>query len=84
MHILAINQIVTRTQYFVLFANVFEHCGFLGSNDKSVIVWDVKGDLDLNAKIHDSSEVSVVTIITEYRCVVCVEFTTIIMLLIIQ
>lgn len=33
---------------------------FLGSNDKSVIVWDVKGDLDLNAKLHDSSEVSTV------------------------
>ncbi|KAL4149687.1 hypothetical protein QTP88_003568 [Uroleucon formosanum] len=27
-----------------------------GSNDKSVIIWDVKGDLDLNAKLRDSSE----------------------------
>ncbi|XP_025206512.1 WD repeat, SAM and U-box domain-containing protein 1-like isoform X2 [Melanaphis sacchari] len=39
-------------------------CGFsqdgllfaTGSNDKSVIVWDVKGHFDLNVKLHDSSE----------------------------
>lgn len=26
----------------------------LGSNDKSVIIWDVKGELDLNAKLNNS------------------------------
>jgi len=46
----------------------------------------VKGDLDLNAKLHDSSEVSIV--MTAYLLVVLsalkLEFITIIILLIIQ
>lgn len=32
------------------------HFYFLGSNDKSVIVWDVKGDLDLKLKLDKSSK----------------------------
>lgn len=78
------------TRYFDLFSHVFVRHIILGSNDKSVIVWDVKGDLDLNTKLHDSSEVSFVTIIImiylPVGCyvVVCVEFITIIILLTIQ
>lgn len=32
---------------------------FSGSNDKSVIIWDVKGELNLNSKLKDSLEVSI-------------------------
>lgn len=33
---------------------------FLGSNDKSVIVWDVKGEFDLNGQFNDSNVCSYV------------------------
>lgn len=43
---------------FLLFVdpNIF----FSGSNDKSVIVWDIKGELDLNSKLNQSLEVRIV------------------------
>jgi hypothetical protein len=43
---------------FILFVDL-KIFFFSGSNDKSVIIWDVKGELDLNSKLNNSLEVSV-------------------------